>query len=195
MGAESKRAYESGGLSADIRREHEKIDWADTIVFQFPLWWFGMPAILKGWFDRVFVKGFAYGVREPNGRTARYGAGTLAGKRAMIIVTAGGGESAFSPRGINGDLDELLFPIQHGTFWYAGLTVLPPLAVFGADRLSEADYEAAAEALRERLQTLDDTPAIAYRKQNTGDYDDDHVLLPDRAAGQRGLSVHRVPQA
>lgn len=50
---ESQRALEDGSLREDIRAEHEKIRWADTLVVQFPLWWFGMPAILKGWFDRL----------------------------------------------------------------------------------------------------------------------------------------------
>ncbi|MEK8171985.1 NAD(P)H-dependent oxidoreductase [Streptomyces sp. M19] len=70
---ESKRAYTDGTLSEDIRAEQDKLRWADTIVLQFPMWWFGVPAILKGWFDRVFVKGFAYGVKDADGRTLRYG--------------------------------------------------------------------------------------------------------------------------
>ena len=76
--ATSKLAHRTGTLSADVRAEQEKLDWAEAVVLQFPLWWYGMPAILKGWFDRVFVKGYAYGVRDPD----RSGAGPCATAKA-----------------------------------------------------------------------------------------------------------------
>jgi NAD(P)H dehydrogenase (quinone) len=74
------------------KAEIDKLLWADALILQFPLWWFAMPAILKGWVDRVFAYGFAYGVGEHSDRRwgDRYGEGTLAGKPAMPIVTAGG---------------------------------------------------------------------------------------------------------
>ncbi len=57
-----------GTQSADIAAEQEKLLWADTVIFQFPLWWFSMPAIMKGWIDRVYAWGFAYGVGEHSDR-------------------------------------------------------------------------------------------------------------------------------
>ncbi|MGW4445026.1 NAD(P)H-dependent oxidoreductase [Streptomyces sp. NPDC004682] len=57
VGSVAQHAFEQGTLSPDISAEHDKLSWADTLVVQFPLWWYGMPAILKGWFDRVFVGG------------------------------------------------------------------------------------------------------------------------------------------
>ncbi|GAA3739739.1 NAD(P)H dehydrogenase (quinone) [Spinactinospora alkalitolerans] len=188
----SKHAYTSGGLSDDIAAEHGKLAWADTVVLQFPMWWAGMPAILKGWFDRVFVKGFAYGVTDPGagGRTLRYGEGVLAGKRAMVVVTIGAREAAMGPRGINGELNALLFPLQHGTLWYSGMSVVEPLAVYGADRLGDADYKDSAARLRERLLALPTSDPIPFRYQNRGDYDDDHVLRSELAPGRTGLAVH-----
>ncbi|MFC7329585.1 NAD(P)H-dependent oxidoreductase [Marinactinospora rubrisoli] len=196
VAAASEGAYASGGLSADIRAEHAKLAWADTVVVQFPLWWFGMPAILKGWFDRVFVKGLAYGVAEhgPGGRrTLRYGEGRLAGKRAMVVVTVGGTAAAYGPRGVNGELADLLFPLQHGTFFYTGMSVVPPVLVSGADRLSETEYAAAAAELRERLLALPDTDPIPFRPQNGGDYDADLTLRPEHEPGRTGLAVHVGP--
>ncbi|WP_304503179.1 NAD(P)H-dependent oxidoreductase [Alicyclobacillus sp. SO9] len=61
---------------------------ADALILQFPLWWFGMPAILKGWIDRVFAYGLAYGYRG-EGNRYRYGDGGLSGKRAILSVTVG----------------------------------------------------------------------------------------------------------
>jgi NAD(P)H dehydrogenase (quinone) len=190
VGATSARAHAGGELSPDIVAEQEKLAWADAVVVQFPLWWYGMPAILKGWFDRVFVKGFGYGVRAEDGRTLRYGEGRLAGKRAMVVLTAGAREPAMGPRGVNGSLDEVLFPLHHGTLFYAGMSVLPPVAVFGADRVSDDQFADARSHLRTRLSTLETTEPIPFRTQNGGDYDDDLVLRTDRAPGVTGLAVH-----
>jgi NAD(P)H dehydrogenase (quinone) len=190
VGAASREAYLRGGLGEDVRQEQDKLRSADAVVVQFPLWWFGMPAILKGWFDRVFVEGFAYGVRGDDGRTRRYGDGILAGKRAMVVVTTGGPEQVFGGRGINGALDELLFPIQHGTLFYAGATVVPPLLVPGADRLTAKAYAGAVAQLQERLRTLPTIAPVPYRRQNGGDYDADLVLRSDLAPGRRGVAVH-----
>jgi len=190
--AASQEAYRTGTLSPDILAEHEKLDWADVLVLQFPLWWYGMPAILKGWFDRVFVKGYAYGVRDPEnpGRTLRYGEGKLAGKRAVVLVTAGSPEKPMGPRGVNGQLDHVLFPLLHGTLWYAGMSVLPPVAVYGADRMSKEGFSGAAATVRERMTSIGHTPPLPFRSQNGGDYDDDLVLRPELAAGTTGLGVH-----
>ncbi len=129
---DSRFAYDNQLQAADIAAEQEKLRWADTVIFQFPLWWFSMPAIMKGWFDRVYANGFAYGVGEHNDHHwgDRYGEGTLAGKRAMLVVTTGGWESHYAPRGINGPIEDLLFPIQHGMLFYPGFSVLPPLVLY-----------------------------------------------------------------
>ncbi|MFD0534347.1 NAD(P)H-dependent oxidoreductase [Actinomadura luteofluorescens] len=134
VGAASERAHAAGALAPDIRAEHDKIAWADALVVQFPLWWYGMPAILKGWFDRVFVQGFAFGVTGGDGRTLRYGDGGLAGRRALVVTTAGARASGLGPRGVHGAAEDLLFPLLHGTLFYTGMDVLPPLVITGADR-------------------------------------------------------------
>lgn len=188
---ESERAYRSGALSEDIRLEQEKLRWADTVVVQFPLWWFGPPAILKGWFDRVFVQGFAQGVLDPvTGRALRYGSGGLAGKRAMVVATIGANAATVGPRGIHGDVDEVLFPVQHGTLWYSGMTVVPPVLVTGANRLDHSDYVAVAADLRQRVLSLPTAEPIPFRRQDSGDYDEHLVLRDTVARGETGLSIH-----
>jgi NAD(P)H dehydrogenase (quinone) len=54
-------ASEHGGFVSEIESEMRKIEKCDLLIFSFPLWWFGMPAILKGWVDRVFACGRIYG--------------------------------------------------------------------------------------------------------------------------------------
>ncbi|ATL31835.1 NAD(P)H-dependent oxidoreductase [Streptomyces formicae] len=192
VGREQERAYRERQLSRDIRAEQEKIAWADTLVFQFPLWWFGPPAILKGWFDRVLVQGFGFGVEGPDGRTLRYGDGGLAGKRALIVTSVGARESGFGPRGIHGSMEEVLFPLLHGTFWYTGMAALPPFVVYGADRLTEAGFSRTTAALRERLRTLDTTEPLPFRHENGGEYDEHLVLRPDIAPDLTGVAAHRA---
>ena len=51
----SAEATASNTLTDDVKREQEKLLWADTVIFQYPMWWMGMPAILKGWFERVVL--------------------------------------------------------------------------------------------------------------------------------------------
>lgn len=172
VAAASKQAFEADTLTADVKAEIEKLLWADVLILQFPLWWFSMPAILKGWVDRVFAYGFAYGVGEHSERRwgDRYGDGTLKGKRAMLVVTAGGWEEHYSDRGVNGPIDDLLFPINHGILYYPGYEVLPPFVVYRADGLALAGFEGIAERLRATMRALPTTPPIPYRPQNGGDY-------------------------
>lgn len=192
--AASKQAFAGNTLTDDVEAEIDSLRWADVLILQFPLWWFSMPAILKGWVDRVFAYGFAYGVGEHSERRwgDRYGEGTLSGKRAMLIVTAGGWEEHYSPRGVNGPIEDLLFPINHGILYYPGYDVLPPFVVYRTDRFDEAAFSRAAESLRGRMRTLATTAPIAYRRQNGGDY-----LIPSMQlrpglgdAGASGFALH-----
>ena len=51
-------------LPEDVQKEHKKIERADGILFLYPVWWSDCPAKLKGWFDRVYSVGYAYGTQE-----------------------------------------------------------------------------------------------------------------------------------
>jgi NAD(P)H dehydrogenase (quinone) len=190
---DSRRAFDGGLQSPDIAAEQAKLLWADAVILQFPLWWFSMPAILKGWVDRVYACGFAYGVGEHSDARwgERYGEGTLAGKRAMLVVTAGGWDSHYGPRGINGPIDDLLFPIQHGILYYPGFDVLPPFVAYRTGRTDEARYAAIRNQLGERLDNLFSTAPIAFRPQNGGAYRIPALTLrPDIAPGRSGFDVH-----
>ncbi|WP_141575605.1 NAD(P)H-dependent oxidoreductase [Actinomadura sp. WMMA1423] len=196
VGAASERAHAAGALAPDVRAEQDKILWADALIVQFPLWWYGMPAILKGWFDRVFVQGFAFGVTGPDGRARRYGDGGLAGRRALVVATAGARAAGLGPRGVHGAAEDLLFPLLHGTLFYTGVDVLPPLVVTGADRAGPGEGAAAAAALDARLRVLPTADPIAYRGERDGDYTGDLVLRPHLAPGRTGPSIHvRQPPA
>lgn len=57
---EAAKCYKKKTLAPYIMEEIEKISWADLLFFQFPLYWYSLPAILKGWIDKVLIEGFAY---------------------------------------------------------------------------------------------------------------------------------------
>lgn len=189
---ESKHAYLGGSQSGDVVAEQQKLLWADAVILQFPLWWFSMPAILKGWFERVYAYGFAYGVGAHGGERwgDRYGEGTLRGRRALVSVTIGGREPHYSPRGVNGALEDVLFPIQHGTLFYPGMSVLEPFAIYQADRLTPEHWPEIAERYRARLHGLFTDAPIPYRRQNGGHYDGQQVLKDGLGRGVVGTRLH-----
>lgn len=70
-------------LEAELVEAQELIRWADHLVFVYPTWWGTVPAVLKGFFDRVFLPGFAYKYRENSSLWDKL----LKGKTAHLIVT------------------------------------------------------------------------------------------------------------
>ncbi len=191
---ESRRAYESGTQAADVAGEQEKLKAADAVIFQFPMWWFSMPAILKGWVERVLAAGFAYGIGQYGGGRwgDRYGEGKLMGRRSMLSLTCGGPPWQFGQRGVNGALDDLLFPIQHGILFYPGMDVLPPFVVFQSRRQTADDWPQLKAAFEARLDNLFTDAPIPYRLQNCGHYDDQQVLKPGLGVGENGTRIHLV---
>jgi NAD(P)H dehydrogenase (quinone) len=148
---------------------------------------------MKGWVERVYAYGFAYGVGEHSDSHwgDRYGEGTLKGKRAMLIVTAGGWESHYSARGVNGPIDDILFPIHHGILYYPGFDVLPPYVVYRTGRMDEGRFAQIRRTLGERLDTLATTAPIPFRPQNAGAYEIPALTLRDEIApGVEGFAAH-----
>ena len=145
---EQAHAASSGTLAPDLLREVERLEGADLLVFLAPLWWFGLPAILKGWVDRVFVFGRVYG----NGLT--FETGPLRGKQAMLALTTGGPESSYSEGGAHGELDVLLHSVHHGMFRFTGMDALDPFVAWGAGWADDATRAAYLDAFGERLAEL-----------------------------------------
>jgi NAD(P)H dehydrogenase (quinone) len=191
---ESAHAYANGHQTEDVAAEQAKLLSADAVILQFPLWWFGVPAILKGWIERVYVFGFGYGFKDGSNQY-RYGEGALKGKRALVSVLTGGPSTDYGPRGINGPIDQLLFPLTHGALFYPGMDVLPIHPVYGAAHITTTkEVEVVKEAWRNCvIRLFEDTP-IPFRRQNGGDYPDRHTLAEDVAMGQTGLLAHIMQQ-
>jgi NAD(P)H dehydrogenase (quinone) len=106
--AEEAHATETGGFAKDVDSEIAKLESCDLMIWQFPLWWFGVPAILKGWVDRAFAFDRMYG------RGRFYGNGKMRGKRAVLSQTTGSSASAYLPNGFNGEIAGILRPHSSG---------------------------------------------------------------------------------
>jgi NAD(P)H dehydrogenase (quinone) len=147
-----KSTSQKGRFAKDIDDEQEKVRWADFILFQFPIWWFSAPAILKGWFDRVLACGFAWDFAKT------YSSGLLRGKKAMLSVTTGGGQEGYSEKGANlATINQILHPIMHGTLYFCGMEVLPPFVAYGAFQVGDPGRKKYLEEFKQRLLTLETT--------------------------------------
>lgn len=127
---EELHATETNGFAADIEAEQQKVEWCDLMIWQFPLWWFGLPGILKGWVDRVFAMERFYG----NGRI--YEQGVFTGKKAMLSITTGGAPEDYLQSGLQGNIENILKPVQRGIFRFTGFSVLRPHIVYAPARQS-----------------------------------------------------------
>ena len=145
---EDMHATEAGGFSPEIEQEIRKMEWCDLMLWQFPLWWFGLPGILKGWVDRVFAMGRTYGGDR------LYENGVFKGKRTMLSLTTGGPGEAYLKRGFNGDITAILRPVQRGMLRFVGFNVLTPHIIYGPVRMSEEQRNAALEGYARRLRQI-----------------------------------------
>ncbi|WP_155590972.1 NAD(P)H-dependent oxidoreductase [Lysinibacillus cavernae] len=165
---EQKHAVKTNSFSKDIEEEQKKLVWADFVIFQFPLWWYSAPAILKGWFDRVFASGFIYS------RDMRYDTGGLKGRKAMLSITTGSPKDAYTPHGMDGDIHEkILYHINHGMLYFAGLEPVEPFIAWTPSH-DEEDRNVYLEKYKWRLNHLLDIPSINYHPQSH--YDENHQL-------------------
>jgi len=168
--AEERHAVEHDGFAEDLKAEMAKLDAADVLIFQYPIYWFAMPALLKGWVDRVFAMGWAYG----GGRW--FDNGVFRGKRAMVAMTTGAGPAAFGPDGRNGDMEMLLWPVHNGIFRFCGFDVLPPFIAYGVARADDTGRARILDDWRDHLRRLDDLPPLAFNSLD--DFDADGRLKP-----------------
>jgi NAD(P)H dehydrogenase (quinone) len=105
-------AFKEGKVPEDIAAEQEIIRWADVITFIYPVWWTSLPAILKGYVDRVFSYGFAYEYIDgaPNG--------LLKGKKALLFSTTGTPDELYAANGMHASMKQTT---DQGIFNFSGM--------------------------------------------------------------------------
>ncbi|MGI9390098.1 MAG: NAD(P)H-dependent oxidoreductase [Boseongicola sp.] len=172
-----EEAAKADEIPSDVATEIEKVRRADRVIFHFPLWWFAPPAVLKGWFDRVFAHGALHSVNR------RFDVGCCIGKKALFCVTTGSSEAESAPNGKEGDVQMLLWPTAY-TLRYLGYTVLVPEIVH---RVHGYHRGSARKELQDRLQAVletqpslvsafDERPALEFNLDS--EFDDNGRLKP-----------------
>jgi NAD(P)H dehydrogenase (quinone) len=142
LSAHERRTYYDPSQRHDpqVERYIGQVQSADAIVFVFPVWNYGFPAMLKGFFDRVFVTGVAFSIEDGNFRP------TLKHiRKAAVVTTYGGGRLRTA---IMGDPPRLLC---RRMLWSMLGTRVPPkyLALYGLDRADNARRIRFADRVRQ----------------------------------------------
>ena len=128
-------------FNIDVVKEQQRLVNHDVIIFQYPLYWYSTPSILKEYQDLVLEYGFAYG----KGGTA------LRDKLFFCAISAGGKEEAYQTDGFNHfTIRQLLQPLEQMAS-ITNMTYLAPFALFGSRSASSEDR---ILAHREKWKTL-----------------------------------------
>lgn len=144
-GVEVRSLYDAyPSFDIDVPAEQAALERADTVVWHHPTYWYTVPGLLKHWFDKVLLRGWAYG----DGGTA------LRGKRCLWVTTTGGDDDAYSASGMHARPFAEYTPVIEQTARFCGMRWEDPLIVQGAHRLSEAALDGLARSYRARLVSL-----------------------------------------
>jgi NAD(P)H dehydrogenase (quinone) len=137
------------GFAPEVSIEIEKLRACEMLILQFPVWWFSMPGILKGWIDRVFAYGFAYGP-----------AASLSGRKAMVVATTGGPADSYTAA-TRGTVDDYLKHLLVGSLAFCDMEVLPTFVGYGVARLDVAARQAVLDSYVQHLKDCVPTKASA----------------------------------
>jgi len=125
----------------DVATEQALLAQADLVVWQHPIHWYSMPALMKLWVDEVLAFGWAYG---PGGNALR-------GKDLWLVATTGGPLDSYQPASYNRYPFEAFLPPYEQTANLCGMRFLPPLVLHGAHRADEAQVQAHLAHYAQRL--------------------------------------------
>src|SRR5664279_571622 len=134
----------------DIAVEQAALAAARLVVWQQPIYWYGMPPLLKLWVDDVLSFGWAYG---PDGKALR-------GKDLWLVASTGGPEDSYRPDSYNRYFFDAFLPPYEQTAALCGMRFLPPLILHGAHKASEAELAAHVDSYVQRLADYPAWPEI-----------------------------------
>jgi NAD(P)H dehydrogenase (quinone) len=129
----------------DIRQEQDHIRWAGVVSFISPIFWAGMPAVLKGYVDKVFSLGFAYSFQGERPK------GLLRGKKAVILNSTGGSLMYYQKSGM---LDSIRTTIDNGIFRFCGIEVLEHRFFIGVPIATPAERKMMLAEVRDIARSL-----------------------------------------
>lgn len=148
------QAIKDGTLNPEIARHLELVLGADMLILSFPFWWFSMPAITKGWIDRVWVMGGVFG-----GDYGMLDEAALYGKKALVATTTGGPEKFYKPDEMTDDMHSFLSHIHHGIFRFVGYSTQEPIITYAPAHLPQEEREKALEHVYDTALRLNPEPS------------------------------------
>ena len=151
---EQRHNWQQRTIAPDIIREVERVVACDLLILSFPIFWFSVPAIMKGWIDRVFMSGVFYGGRRI------YGRGGMTKKRALVAATLGGREHMFGQHAIHGELNGMLRHVLQGTLGYCGFKVVKPFFGYHIPYITPQERNECLQRYRDHLARLDQLPLL-----------------------------------
>ena len=128
-----------GAVPQDIKKEQNYINKADTIIFIFPIWWSAMPAMLKGYIDRVFSLKFAYDITE-DGVT-----GLIQGKKVFMVSTTGASREDYEKMGA---FTMMNMSMDMAIFQFSGLEVIGHKYFSSVPNVSDQDRKKMLKELK-----------------------------------------------
>jgi NAD(P)H dehydrogenase (quinone) len=155
---EQQHAQATGTFAPYLAREQARLQEADLLILQFPMWWFGVPGILKGWIDKVFAAGFAYG----GGRW--FETGRFRGKRAILSLTMSARANRWGENALFGPIEWCLHPIHAGVFNFCGIDTMRPHIVHAPAALTPAERELELSAWSSRCAGLFAESPLPFRQ-------------------------------
>jgi glutathione-regulated potassium-efflux system ancillary protein KefF len=135
----------------DIDAEQAALARARLVVWQHPIHWYSMPALMKLWVDEVLAFGWAYG---PGGTA-------LKGKDLWLVASTGGPDDSYRPDSYNRYFFDAFLPPYEQTAELCGMRFVPPLVLHGAHRVTDADLEDHAKLYTSRLLSYPHWPELA----------------------------------
>jgi NAD(P)H dehydrogenase (quinone) len=161
---EQRHAWQNKTLDPQIAAEVEAVRNADLLVLVFPIFWYSVPAQLKGWIDRVFLSGVFYGGMRV------YDQGGMRGKRAMVVASLGGRDYMFGPGSIHGDLKDMLKHLLQGTLGYVGYSVHEPFFAYHVPYVENTERTGMLMKLFHAVENIDSRPVLPM--PSLDDFDD-----------------------
>ena len=137
-------------VAQDVKEEQELVRSAEVILFIYPLWWAGMPAILKGYIERVFTEGFAYRITDDGI------AGLLSGKKVFLFTTMGASMADYEGSGFFRSMGQIT---DTGIFSFCGCEVMGHKYFPSVPYITDSDRKKMLDEVRELVKTGNLFPA------------------------------------
>lgn len=137
--------FKSGKIPVDIAEEQKHIAAAENIIFVYPIWWTGLPAMMKGYVDRVFSKGFAWDFAD--GQLKQL----LKGKRALLISCHGNPKAYYDSIGMYSAMNHTS---DNGIFEFCGVEVAGHQYFDSVPSVSDADRKNMLVQVEELVKKL-----------------------------------------